>query len=89
MSNFSRTKLFWAGSKGCNAARVAETQRQEELQARMARDRVVARYRELKNGKGRGDPTRAEAIQARPTGLRTLQATKGHRHESQATAEPA
>ena len=89
MSNLSRTKLFWAGSKGSNAASVAETQNQKELQARMARDRVVARYQELKDGEGRGDPARAEAIQARPTGLRTLQATKGHRHESQATAEPA
>ena len=89
MSNFSRTKLFWAGSKGCNAARVAETQRQEELQARMARDRVVARYQELLDVQGRGDPTRADPLEAEYTGMWALQATSRRGPKSRATAKPA
>jgi hypothetical protein len=48
MSNLSRTKLFWSSTKGRNATRIAEKQAHEQLQAKMARDRVVARYQELK-----------------------------------------
>jgi hypothetical protein len=48
MSNFSRTRLFWQGTKGSNAARIAEKQAQERIQAQMACERVKARYRELK-----------------------------------------
>jgi hypothetical protein len=54
MSNFSRTKLFWQGTLGCNAARVATKQSQEQIQARMGRDRVEARYKELKENAERG-----------------------------------
>lgn len=63
MSNFSKTKLFWNGTKGCNAARVAFHQSQEQLQARMASERVQARYKELKeraNRSAAGAGTQAE-----------------------------
>lgn len=63
MSNFSKTKLFWHGTKGSNAARVASKQSQEQLSAIMARERVKARYQELKqNAERRGDPTGTEAV---------------------------
>jgi hypothetical protein len=54
MSNFSRMKLFWHGTLGSNAARVATKQSQEQIQAKMARDRVVSRYKELKKNAKRG-----------------------------------
>jgi hypothetical protein len=48
MSDFSRSRLFWSGTKGSNAARVGEKQLQEQLNAKMGRERIMARYQELK-----------------------------------------
>jgi hypothetical protein len=76
MSNFSRTKLFWQGTKGSNAAMVAEKQSQERLQARIGIARIEAWYQELKqNAERRGDPPGAEAQLQDAAEGRALQAT--------------
>ena len=70
MSNFSRTKLFWAGSKGSNAARVATKQSQEQIKAKMASERVKARYKELKEIAERG-MAGTEALRKESANMRT------------------
>jgi hypothetical protein len=75
MSNYSRTKLFWSGTEGRNAARVAAKQADEQLQARMAKERVEAKYRELKqNAKRRGNPPGAETKRKDAAEGRAMQA---------------
>jgi hypothetical protein len=76
MSDFSRTRLFWQGTLGSNAARVAEKQSQEQLNAQMALERIKDRYQELKqNAKRRGDPPGAEAKLQDAAEGRAVQAT--------------
>jgi hypothetical protein len=75
MSNFSRSKLFWSGTEGRNAARVAAKQADEQLQARMARERIEARYKELRErAERRGDPVGTQAIREDMDGSRTGEA---------------
>jgi len=49
MSDKSRNRTFWAGSKANgNATRAQSKQSQEELNCRMGRERIAKRYAELK-----------------------------------------
>jgi len=76
MSDLSRTRLFWRGTKGRNAARVAEKQAQDRLNAEMARERVMARYQELKqNAERRGDQPGTQAERQDAVGRRTGEAS--------------
>ena len=63
MSDHSRTELFWRGTKGRNAAKVAARQEDKRLQDEMASKRIKAQYRELKDrAERRGDPPGTQAV---------------------------
>jgi hypothetical protein len=68
MSDKSRTRTFWSGTKGCNAARVAAKRRQDELRARMASERIQSQYKELKGRADQSDIRTQAKREATPEG---------------------
>jgi len=63
MKSDRKSRLFWKGTPGRNAARVAFQQSQAQLSARMASERVQAKYKELRERADRsatGAGTQAE-----------------------------